>query len=38
MTRKSLTIYNYHAVPEVLPPSRRKSGFIDSLDTAIEGI
>ena len=38
MTRKSLTVYNYRAVPDVLPTSRRKSGFIDSLDTAIEGI
>ena len=38
MTRKSLTVYNYNAVPDRLPASRKKGTFIDALDAAIEGI
>jgi hypothetical protein len=37
MTRKSL-IYAYHPVPDQLPASKHQTGFIDSLDTAIEGL
>jgi hypothetical protein len=36
MTRKSL-VYNYHPI-ETLPPSNHKTGFIDTLDAAIEGL
>jgi hypothetical protein len=35
MTRKSL-IYSYHPVPDQIPPTRHKTGFIDTLDTSIE--
>lgn len=36
--RKSVVVYSYHPVPDQLPASRHKTGFIDSLDTAIEGV
>lgn len=36
MTRKSMTVYNYREVPEQIPPSKHKVGFIDALDTAID--
>ena len=38
MTRRSMITYNYRAVPEQLPASTRKTGFIDALDAAIEGM
>ena len=38
MTRKSLIVYNYHAVPDQLPASRKKGTFIDGLDAAIDEI
>ena len=38
MTRKSLIVYNYHAVPDQIPASRKKGSDIDALDASIEGI
>ena len=37
MTRRSMIVYNYHPVPEHIPASTKKTGFIDSLDASIEG-
>ena len=37
MTRRSMIVYSYHPVPDQLPASTRKTGFIDSLDASIEG-
>lgn len=38
MSRKNLTVYNYYGVPEHLPASTRKTGFIDALDANIDNL
>ena len=38
MTRKSMIVYSYHPVPDQLPASNKKTGFINSLDASIEGL
>jgi hypothetical protein len=36
MTRRNLRVYEYREVPEELPPSKRKTTIVDSLDSSIE--
>jgi hypothetical protein len=36
MSRRSLIVYNYHPVPEVLPPTTHKVTAIDLLDAQID--